>query len=315
MAEDFAVVADELHCLMATLSRKDPLKPVFIEIGEDGYEHQSNEDGPGKRLIDIMHNITDLEPIVPARYYEILNLHDKLRTESMLYYLHWFYDSRRTDFRCKSQNKTVIRHVPTSMFTIDLLNYGVGVFRSVKDNPNLLLSFLGTPSGKLVPKGTKVYSESIRQTLYNPETKQWDPERWESTNIIYGDAYGELQQLSDRRDDTQILEYVCKILTLCTDNPKSVYVRYEEEEFEEPEIGDSLEDRKFRVESIVDQFHIECQAIWRQPPKNAKELIERVDFILERCTLDHNPMPDVTVNKKRTQENPTTNYLYNFTPD
>lgn len=118
-----------------------------------------------------------------------------------------------------------------------------------------------------MPKGTQRLGRAIARTQPDDGARNFFPEPWESTNIILGDEFGEIQQLYDRRDDTSFLEGLCRALPL-------EYCGY----------GSPSGEWK-----QVHEWHLRTQAIWKNPPATPAELLDRVEYVLSHTTLDSNP--------------------------
>lgn len=261
MADEFVVAYDELHDIMSYISRKTNLFPIFKE-------------SQPVEILDMVHDTSKLENIIPVRYYELLDIPEYFddgeigRNPSILYHGNYF-DSTKLDVRCRGGMRDYITRASTSICSIDLLNFGLGILRPTRANMDTLAAVLGEPDGKISLKGTKIYGNFIAKTKYNPGGV-FSVEDWESTNIIYGDAYGEIQQLNDRRDDKIFLEHLYKVLNLRSNMSQSL------ESFRE-----------------IYTSHLESQSFWNQPPSSIEDLLKRVDYILEHSTLDKNPREEV----------------------
>jgi hypothetical protein len=276
MANEFVVVWNELHSLMASLSRTTPLIPVF----KGSVTKPTN--GSAK-VEDVIHDTTNLGSIVPQRYYEMLDIPEfwanggRARTPETLYH-HNYFDANRVDELCRDGLRNRISYRDTSMFSFDPINFGVGILRPVRAWSGGFYAALGEALGKLTARGMEVYGHIIARTHIDPEdTNICHAEDWESTNMLYGDMYGEVQQINDRREEKDFLEEVVRGL-----NGSNRFLG---------SIGTGQEYKKLY------RNHLACQNLWQLPPQSPHELLERVDYILGHVTLDEKPTVDVKLHK------------------
>ncbi len=274
MASEFVVVWNELHQQMAALSRGTPLIPVF----------EGDTVKPRKKsakVIDMIHNTKPLDRIVPQRYYELLEIPEfwgaggRARTPETLY-IQDYFNANRVDELCRDGQRNRIDVRITSMCSVDPINFGVGIFRPVKAWSGGFYAALGEPLGKLTARGMKVYAHIIARTHIDPEnTSERHAEDWESTNMLYGDMYGELQQLQDRKTEKRFLEQVCQGLNVS---------------------GRYMADRLSEYHQLY-QNHLACQSLWNEPPKNSGELLERVEYVLGHSSFDEKPKVDLKLHR------------------
>ncbi|GEM_PF-4888614 len=278
MAMEFAVIWNELHRHMAALSRGTPLVPVF--------EGSATKPKRGDAKVeDIIHETDVLERIVSPRYYELLDVPEywedgsgSARTPHTLYHQNYF-DANRVDELCRDGLRNRISLRSTSMFAVDPISYGVGILRPVRAWSGGFHAALGEPLGKLTARGTRVYGHIIARTHIDPEkTGKSHAEDWESTNMLYGDMYGEIQQLDDRRTEKKFLEQVIQGLNAGKDTLERM--------------GTLEEFRR------VYKNHLACQSLWKSPPQSPDELLERIDYILEHSTFDEQPNTNLRLHKE-----------------
>lgn len=276
MAEEFVVVWNELHRHMAALSRGTPLIPVFEGSVT---EPRSRDD----KVEDVIHDINNLDRIVPWRYYELLDIpvfwtKGVIARTSRTLEVQKYFDANEVDKLCRHSIRNRISFRFTSMFVVDPINYGVGILRPVMALSVGLYATLGKPLGKLTAREMKVYAHIIARTHTDPEDmNKRCTEEWESTNMLYGDMYGEVQQLDDRRTDRTFLEQVVQGLNAS----KGIWER----------IGMLEEFKKLY------RNHLDLQSLWELPPQSPDELLERVDYILGHTTFDEQPKTDLKLHR------------------
>ena len=160
------------------------------------------------------------------------------------------------------------------MFSVDPINSGVGILRPARAWSGGFYAALGDPLGKLTARGMKVHGHIIARTHIDPEdVNKRHAEDWESTNMLYGDMYGEVQQLDDRRKERIFLEQVVQGLNSGKGTLESM---------------GTLEEFKHTYRN-----HLACQRLWELPPQSADELLERVDYILGHILFDEQPKTDL----------------------
>lgn len=277
MAEEFVVVWNELHRHMAALSRETPLIPVF----ERSVAKPRSRDA---KVEDVIHNTDNLDKIVPPRYYELLDIPEfwinggRARTPHTLYHQNYF-DANRVDELCRDGMRNRISLRCTSMFAVDPINYGVGILRPVRAWSGGFYAALGEFLGKLTARDIKVYGYIIARTHIDPEeTDKYHAENWESTNMLYGDMYGEVQQLHNRKTDRKFLEQVVQGLNAGKGTFEGIGM---------------LEEFKKAYRS-----HLNFQSLWQLPPQCPDELLERVDYILGHTTFDEQPKTDLKLHRE-----------------
>jgi hypothetical protein len=94
-------------------------------------------------------------------------------------------------------------------------------------------------------------------------------ESYDSTNVLYGDVVGELQQLWDRRADIAFLDAVAAHL-------QSLRVQMQAGAYFYPPLNLPM----------VLKLHRQKQALWKTPPTSGRALLRRLDYLLDHIELD-----------------------------
>ena len=84
--------------------------------------------------------------------------------------------------------------------------------------------------------------------------------------------FGEVEQLWERRADTEFLQQVAEDLQRLKEWPNTA----------------APANAPLNYEAVV-RMHLRAQAIWRKPPSSARVLLRRLEFILEHAIIDSSP--------------------------
>jgi hypothetical protein len=271
MTRTFVALHDPIHNLIRDLTRHLPL---VVALGEDGP--------------DVQYEFEALN--LPEKYYSLAVFHslqglavnqtrlDRWRVQmsdrsGIPDYVNYF-DVVNLDRRCFRDVRWKLRKRGPGMLAADLLVYGVGTLRARNDDPcEPLFSRLWDLYGRLHSSRETIHARirtlhmSSVPILSGPQKESFD-----STNLIYGDAHGELLQLWDRRADTRFLDGVAQALQQMRD-------RAEIASYIHPPLN---------LPTMI-RMHLRCQAVWRVPPANGRSLLKRVEYLLNRLVVDDAP--------------------------
>jgi hypothetical protein len=184
-----------------------------------------------------------------------------------------YFDSVRLDLRCCRDMRLKFGTEGRGMLAAEVLSFGAGMVRARNDDPRERLHrHIWSRYGRLHSRPEHVYAR-IRTLHRNsaPSREEVGKESFDSTNVVFGDTLGELEQLWARRADTAFLELVAQSLQEIS--------RCEIATFCHPPLDPGA----------IMQLHWRAQRLWKAPPVNGRALLRRLDFILSHTVVDDNP--------------------------
>lgn len=189
------------------------------------------------------------------------------------------------------------RHVydydgPTAL---EALSWGIGVFRESRTEQDT--TFMIVTGREPLPKVTSKHAKVLQHHLVPVEERETDDAgrctgknvkgtlRYESTNIILADSYGELEQLGSRLNEKGFMRMYLGNL-----KKTAQFVRPPpHQKSEAPEcMGYFLQEY---AEAWLKHIG---NGIWKSPPQSVDELSYRVKFLLENTLIDEKATEEVT---------------------
>ncbi|HEY5910237.1 MAG TPA: hypothetical protein VJA21_06490 [Verrucomicrobiae bacterium] len=259
MRKTFVVVDDWCHKLLRDLTRRTPIVATRLDNGLDRVLYQVRPE------------------LLPESYFSLVACHtlDGLPLEQLrlgcwrvrrtckpaVLAAGGGFDATRLDRRCWGDLRLKPPGGGSALLAAELLAFGTGMLRG---------SGLSGRHGTLTADHQTVFARiwSLRREG-SPGLTRVCKRVYESTNVIYGDAFGELEQLWDRRADVAFLDRVARVL------------------------GEVRHWGRLPVSphpplnaAEVMKVHRRSQAVWKAPPNSGRALLRRIEFILEHTTVD-----------------------------
>jgi len=183
-----------------------------------------------------------------------------------------YFDSVRLDRRCTRDLRLKAGLQGPGIVAGELLTYGTGTLRARNDDRrDNLQAWLWSRYGRLETHREVVYAR-IGALHWNAAEGELCKEHFDSTNLVYGDAFGEVEQLWERRADTEFLGQVVQDLRRL----------HQQREF-------AARVQPPRNLPAILNLHLRAQAVWRRPPTNARSLLRRIEYVLSRTFIENWP--------------------------
>lgn len=272
MSKAFVAVNDPVHNLLRNLTRHTPLHLSITpgELPSMCYRVQAQALPNAYYSLAVFHALEGMPMESARRSRGILKPSEKTVVPDLVNY----FDAVKLDRRCCRDVRLKIRKRGPGLLAGELLCYGTAMLRARNDDPlDRFQSQLWSQHGRLHTRHEVVYAHIRtlhRSTL--PLSYRIQKEGFDSTNVIYGDALGELEQLWDRRADTVFLGQVNQSLQ-CLKNQAEIAA------FAHPPLA---------LDALV-ELHLRAQALWHRPPASARILLRRLEYILSHTAIDDSP--------------------------
>ena len=270
MSNAFVLINEPVHRLLRKLTREVPLTPVVLPEGgiRMGYRPR------GEDVPEFYYRLASLHALQGLPLPELENPSIEARVKCPAWVLErvGYFDSVRLDRRCSRDLRLKYGQHRSGLVGGELLTYGAGTLRARNDDhSDRLQAWLWSRYGRIETRHEVVFAR-IGALHWNSAEGELGKEHFDSTNLVYGDAFGEVEQLWERRADTDFLEEVVHELG-------ELHRRRELAAFVQPP----------RNLSAILGLHLRAQAVWRRPPSNARSLLRRIEYVLSRTFIENSP--------------------------
>lgn len=272
MTRTFVAIDDAVHRLLRNLAQRTPLKVEAAGANrwEARYEVNAQQVPETYFCLALLHGLGGMEAKRALSAQASFGMRHR---EQILEQAHYF-DVTRLDRRCGRDIRLKTARSGPVMVSAEILCFGTGTLRARNDDPgDRLHRKILEEHGRLTMKRQKVFA--VIQALHgrgeSPEGAL-GRDNYESTNVLYGDVLGELEQLWERRAELGFLDGVALGL----------------EQFRRRAVACAGLQPPQNVNGLVG-LHLQRQALWRSPPRSGRSLLRRLEFILSNTTVESWP--------------------------